>query len=202
MGMENQEITTMFILDLSVVFDTIDHDILLTIMERTFGFKEKALKWLDNYLRLRYFKVCIDSKYSESKNLTFSVPQGSCSGANLFSCYCSLMTTTIPNNLDISGFAADHSIRTKYKAPDTTRALEAKKMLENTLNNIKEWMEPTILKLNSDKTEYMQFRSRQQIKNIDTINANGNLIPMIYSVWYLGGYMDTNQTFSEHVKQK
>ena len=73
-GMENQEITTMLIFDLPVVFDTMDHDTLLTIMEQTFGFKEKALKWLDNYLRPRYFKACIDGSYSESKNLTFSVP--------------------------------------------------------------------------------------------------------------------------------
>ena len=98
-GTENQEIMTMLILDLSVAFDTMDHDILHTIMERTFGFKEKALKWLNNYLRPRYFKVCIDGKYSKSKNLTFSIPQGSCSGANLFSCYCSLITTAIPNRL-------------------------------------------------------------------------------------------------------
>ena len=145
-GMENQEITTMFILDLSVVFDTIDHDILLAIMERTYGFKEKALKWLDSYLRPRYFKVCIDGKYSESKNLTFNIPQGSCSGANLFSSYCSLITTAIPNSLDINRFADDHSIRTEYKASDTTRAWEAKKMLENILNNIKEWMDSMRLK--------------------------------------------------------
>ena len=50
-GMENQEITIMLILNLSAAFDTVDHDILLTIMEQTFGFKEKTLKWFDNYLR-------------------------------------------------------------------------------------------------------------------------------------------------------
>ena len=60
------------------------------------------------------------------------------------------------------------------------------------------------LKLNSDKTEYIQFASRQQIKKIDTspINANGNLIPMSYNIQYLGGYLNTNLTFSEEVKQK
>ena len=60
------------------------------------------------------------------------------------------------------------------------------------------------LKLNSDKTEYIQFRSRQQIKKIDTfpINAKGSLIPMSYSIQYLGGYLGTNLTFSKHVKQK
>ena len=188
----------MLILDLMAAFDTMDHNILLPIMERTFGFKEKELKWLENYFRPRYFKVCIDGKYSEPKNLTFSVPQGPCSGANLFSCYCSLITTSIQNSLDINGFADDHSFRTKYKASDMTRAWESKKTLENTLNNIKEWMDSTRLKLNSDKTEYIQFGSRQQINKIKTspINANGDLIPMSHSIWYLGGYLDTNLTFN------
>ena len=173
-------------------------------MERTFGFKEKALKWLNNYIRQRYFKVCIDDKYSESKNLTFSMHQESCRGTNLFSCYCSLITTAIPNSHDIYGFADDQSIRTKYKASDTTRAWEAKKMLENTLDNIKGWMDSMRLKLNSDKTEYIQLGSRQNTKKINTfpINANGNLTPMSFSIQYLGGHLDTNLTFSEHVKQK
>ena len=124
---------------------------------------------------------------STSKNLTISIPQGSCSGANLFSCYCSLIITAIPNSLDVNGFAGDHSIRTKYKASNTIRAWGAKKMLENTLNNTKEWMDSMRLKLNWDKTEYIQFRSRQQVKKIDTspINANGDLIPWapVYGTW-------------------
>ena len=78
-GWKTKKLPPCLYLTLLVAFDTVDHDILLTIMERTFGFKEKALKWLNNYLRPRYFKVCIDGKYSESKNLTFSIPQGSCS---------------------------------------------------------------------------------------------------------------------------
>ena len=50
------------------------------------------------------------------------------------------------------------------------------------------------LKLNLEKTKYIQFRSRQQIKNIGTspINASGDLISMSYNIWYLGGYLDTN----------
>ena len=172
-------------------------------MEQTFGFKEKPLKWFDNYIRPRYFKICIDSKHSGSKNLTFSIGQGSCSGANLFSCYCSLITTVILSSLDINGFADDHSVRAKYKVSNTTKAWETKKKLENTFNNFKEWMDSMRLKLNSDKTEYIQFRLRQQIK-IDTspINANGNLIPMSYSIQALGGYLNVNLTFSKHVKHK
>ena len=61
-GWKTQEITTILILDLSVAFDTVDHDIQLAVMERTFGFKEKTLTWLNNCLRPRYFKVCINGK--------------------------------------------------------------------------------------------------------------------------------------------
>ena len=196
----------MLILNLSAPFGTVDHDILLTIMEQTFGCKEMALKWFDNYLRPRYFEVCIDGKYLEFWNLTLSIPQGSCSSANLFSCYCSLIITAIPNRLDINRFADNPSIRARYKMSKTPKAQETKKgkTVKNTFNNIKEWMDSMRLKLNSDKTEYIQFGSRQQIKKIDTspINANGKLIPMSYSILYLGGYLDTNLAFSKHVKQK
>ena len=36
-GMENQEITTVVILDLSAAFDTDDHDMLLTVLNNHFG---------------------------------------------------------------------------------------------------------------------------------------------------------------------
>ena len=50
-SMERQHITSLAILDLLAAFDTIDHDILLHILEQKFGFCGKALKWFQNYLR-------------------------------------------------------------------------------------------------------------------------------------------------------
>ena len=50
-SMERQHITSLAILDLSAAFDTVDHDILLHILEQKFGFCGKALKWFQNYLR-------------------------------------------------------------------------------------------------------------------------------------------------------
>ena len=47
--MENQEVTMMLILDLSAAFDTVDHSILLKILNKTFGFCDQALKWLNMY---------------------------------------------------------------------------------------------------------------------------------------------------------
>ena len=55
-------------------------------------------------------KVCINRKYSSSKSQAYSVPQGSCSGANIFTVYCSPIIDVIPNDFAINGFADDHSI--------------------------------------------------------------------------------------------
>ena len=51
-SMERPHITSLATLDLSAAFNTMDHDILLQILEQKFGFSDKALKWFQNYLRL------------------------------------------------------------------------------------------------------------------------------------------------------
>ena len=52
-GMEAQSITSLVALDLSAAFDTVDHDILLSILSSKYGIKGDALKWFDQYLRPR-----------------------------------------------------------------------------------------------------------------------------------------------------
>ena len=108
--MEDQCITMMVILDLSVAFDTVDHDILLKVLENQSGVTDTALSWFNNYLRSRSFKVCIGDEYSDSQKLSFGVPQGSCSGANIFTCYCSLIDKEVPESVSINGYAGDHSL--------------------------------------------------------------------------------------------
>ena len=54
------------------------------------------------------------AKYSHPRELRFSVPQGSCSAANLFTCYCALIDKEIPDAMVINGFVDDHSIRKNF----------------------------------------------------------------------------------------
>ena len=55
-GFENQNITSIVILDLLTAFDTVDHEVLLTVLWNYFGLQSTALKWFENYLHPKYLK--------------------------------------------------------------------------------------------------------------------------------------------------
>ena len=74
--MENKQVTALVMMDLLAAFDTIDHELLLEILHHRYSISDNALKWYDNYLRLRGFKVCVGNSYSKERPHTFSVPQG------------------------------------------------------------------------------------------------------------------------------
>ena len=48
--MENKKITAVIILDLSAAFNTVDHVLLLEILDKKFGIKDIAVCWYEQYL--------------------------------------------------------------------------------------------------------------------------------------------------------
>ena len=79
-AMEHQAVTSLVTLDLSAAFDTVDHDILLSILRNKYRIHGKALKWSNEYLRPCSFKVAVKGIYSKERNLEVSVPQGQLCG--------------------------------------------------------------------------------------------------------------------------
>ena len=90
-NMEVQEITAVVVIDPSVAFDTVDHDILLDVLNNTFGLDGNTQDWIDGYVRTRKFKVNIGQSYSEKFDVKFSVSQGSIFGPVLYSTYASTL---------------------------------------------------------------------------------------------------------------
>ena len=74
-------------LDLSAAFDTLDHELRLSILETSLGFKDKVLSFLNSYLSSRSQKVLIDGDYSMPRTIKTVVPQRSVLGPILFACY-------------------------------------------------------------------------------------------------------------------
>ena len=77
-------------LDLSAAFDTIDHQILLSRLNNSFGISDTTLSWLQSYLTNRTSSVRIlDVTAPHPSQCTTGVPQGSVLGPLLFTAYVS-----------------------------------------------------------------------------------------------------------------
>ena len=155
--MESKEGTALMAIDLGAAFNMVNHNILLNVLHNKFGIRGTALNWFESYLRPRYCKVYIVESYSTHRKLDFSVPQGSCAGANIFDAYSSTLTSVISRPIDTHGFADDHALKDKFKIGNHTEERKCITNLENCAMEVKEWMDKNRLHMNDDKTEFIIF---------------------------------------------
>ena len=206
-NMDRQLVTSIVILDLSAAFDTVDHDLLLDILEARFGMTGTARKWYESYLKPRRFRVVVGKEESQPRQLDYSVPQGSIQGAFLFVAYASTLDEIVDSTrLELNGFADDHSVRRAFKPSklDHKDELETIVIIEQSMLEIKSWMDQVRLKMNESKTEFIHFGWPSQLdKCIKTsININGEEIVRANITKYLGAYLDSKLYFKEHIKTK
>ena len=206
-NMDRQLVTSIVILDLSAAFDTVDHDLLLDILEARFGITGTARKWYESYLKPRRFRVVVGKEESQPRQLDYPVLQGSIQGAFLFVAYASTLDEIVDSTqLELNGFADDHSVRTAFKPSklDHKDELETITIIEQSMLEIKSWMDQVHLKMNESKTEFIYFGWPSQLdKCIKTsININEEEIVRANITKYLGAYLDSKLDFKEHIKTK
>ena len=192
------------VLDMSAAFDTVDHDLFLDILHNRYGIADTALQWYRSYLRPRGMKVHINDAYSSIRTLNYSVPQGSASGANLFTAYCAPIESVIPAGITINGFTDDHSIRKPFNADSRDQESQSILLMMDMVANIASWMDTMHLKLNPDKTEFIMFGYRNQLVKCTTSygTISDSTIPKSPSVKYLGVTLDENLNLKEHILSK
>ena len=142
------------------------------------GINGNALNWCESYLRCRTCHINIGKAYSTQKNLTFSVPKGSCAGPWYYLVYASTLQSVVEKPITIIGFADDHILKDKFKINDVMDERRCKGNLENCIVNIKNWMDENQLKMNDDNMEYIIFASNRTSKKVETqsISINGTSI--------------------------
>ena len=68
-AVDNQEVVLLVLLDFSAAFDTIDHDVLLSHLEKNLGIFGNVLKWVHLYLNNRFTRVHINRSLDLSLKL-------------------------------------------------------------------------------------------------------------------------------------
>ena len=116
------------------------------------------MKWLTSYLSERYLSIKIGSTVSE---LLFGVPQGSVLGPLLFSLYTTPLSLVIGKHKGIKFhfYEDDTQVYIHLSHKNSCAAFE---QLNRCLDDVKEWVSASKLKLNPNKTEFIVFGSKRQ----------------------------------------
>ena len=197
-ALENQEVACLILLDLSTAFDTIDHNTLLRRLETRFAVTDTALNWLRSYLTNRTQDVTVGNPLLKDSRSVFvllksGVPQGSILCPVLFTMYTAPIGNICRNNhVEFHLYADDTQLYLSFKPSKLNSKLDCITRIENCINEINVWMTQNLLKLNSDKTEFILFGTRHQLSKVDdiSIQIGSNIIKPANHVRNLGFVMD------------
>ena len=141
-------------LDLSVAFDTIDHDNLFYIFEKYVGIGGSALWLIWSYFSDQTRRVQFDGIMSDFASLLCGVPQYSVLGPMKFGLYLLPLGAILRHhNIGYHIYADDTQLYISFKCKDPLESLTKLNMC------IRVWMIKNKLKINDSNTEFIIFRS-------------------------------------------
>lgn len=185
-------------LDLAKAFDTVDHRILIDILNNL-GIRGPALKLFKSYLFDRQQMVAIENHHSSYRQVKYGVPQGTVLGPLLFIIYINGLLELELDCGEVLSFADDTVIMYEGDSWD-----EVKEKAERKLVIIKNWFDSMSLTINFNKTKFITFSSNNRnipaYRQIRLICATGNiLIEGANYLRYLGVDIDKNLKWDIHI---
>jgi hypothetical protein len=198
-AVDRGDYAALVLLDLTAAFDTVDHDILLERLRRSFGIKDKVLSWFASYLIGRTQCVRVGAATSSTTTLECSVPQGSVLGPILFVLYTVDLPSVIQRHrLAPHLYADDTQIYGHCRPSDVDRFSTS---VSDCVSDVAAWMCSNRLHLNTDKTELLWCASPRQQHRLPSVSmsvAGCDVIPS-KSVRDLGVFIDSDLTFRSHI---
>ena len=148
---------------MSAAFDTVDHNLLLSILQKEIGLRGKVLQWFSSFLKGRSLRIRLGKTTSECITINFGVPQGSVLGPVLFNLYIRSIYRVVNScGFKIFGYADDHQILRSFRAEGQVQILTHE--LTRCFTQIKTWMSQFYLQLNDSKTQIIVCGSNKVLK--------------------------------------
>lgn len=192
-------------MDLSKAFDSVDHSLLIDKL-KLLGISMDSLNWFQSYLlnRNQFVEIThttsnneIIKTLSNFQTVKLGVPQGSILGPLLFLCYINNINQALSNNThhNLCLYADDANLQITAETMDD---LELHSTIE--IENIGHYLENLHLMLNTDKTNFLQFKTKQNKQTTyPVIRYISQTIEKKSSTTFLGLNIDEHLSWDEHI---
>ena len=198
---DNGQVTALVLLDLSTVFDTVDHDILLSVLSKRFIITNTVIDWCQSYLKNRTQSFSFANRISSSFIVSCSVPQGSVLGPLEFEAYTEDIVEVVNKHAAKSHLYADDT--QLYNSCQPKDIDETRSRLSHCVNDVALWCASRRLQLNTEKTGFVWFGSRANIKKVKdrecSLQAGSDMIQPSTVVRNLGVLFDAELSMKQHV---
>ena len=202
-AIDKGHVVALALLDLSSAFDTVDHTLLLSILENRFSVTGLSLEWFRSYLTDRTQIFTAGSTSTSPLPLIYGVPQGSGLGPVKFIAYTESTTDTFfKHNILYHLFADDTQIYDHCCVTDVAAVLSRLSACVDDLNSL---YSSLCLQLNPAKTEFIWFGSRSNLAKISpeylSLTVASSSVRCVHTVRNLGVIFDSELSMKSHISK-
>jgi hypothetical protein len=206
-ALDDREHAIAIFCDLKKAFDTVDHNILISKMDKI-GIRGLELDWFKNYLTGRQQFVSLNNVCSTLRQISIGVPQGSVLGPVLFLLY----INDLPDATSFTSllFADDTTLLARNK--DMNELIE---YVNDQLHKISTYFRTNRLSLHPLKTKYIIFTNSAMARNanynlyIDNNDVRGLDVSKMHEITralnepvrFLGLLIDADLKYTSHVNK-
>lgn len=182
-------------IDFRKAFDSVNHTILDTKLQREFGVSGKLLNWLRNYLHDRSQFTVVNGTKSESLPVSYGIPQGSVLGPTLFT----LFTNDLPSSVksgQVYMYADDTTVYCISKDADDATA-----QLNKALSELYEWCLKNKLTPHPKKCEAMLITRSNCMGPIRPLFIGSSNVKWVSKTRLLGMTVDDRLSWIPHTQE-
>jgi hypothetical protein len=183
--------------DLTKASDSVNHSVLLSKLE-FYGIHGSTGKLFKSYLNDKYQRTLINNNFSLGMSDWQRVKQGVGQGTILGFLLFLLCINDLPyliNKISKPNFYADDTSILRSNSD----MVEHVKVLKTILDKINKWFMGNSLSLNFDKTKYIHFSSKSNIKSNVNVNYGGIQINNTCNIKFLGLIIYSTLSWKDHI---